>query len=120
MEVIIPPQVRHAYFRDPAAFAALLVLLGFLLRLWTVCGELMLLGTAYLLDLKGALNRPDAPGRRNLPPETAPPAPTTPLTPAPFASPAPSENPTARAGGPSCNTTQPLRRTTQSTPAAGR
>jgi hypothetical protein len=120
MEVIIPPQVRHAYFRDPAAFAALLVLLGFLLRLWTVCGELMLLGTAYLLDLKGALNRPDAPGRRNLPPETAPPAPTTPLTPAPFASPAPSGNPTARAGGPSCNTTQPLRRTTQSTPAAGR
>jgi hypothetical protein len=63
MQVIIPPQVRHAYFPDAAALAALLVLLGFLLRLWTVAGELMLMGVSYLWDYKGAMKRPDAPGR---------------------------------------------------------
>ncbi len=37
--------------------------LGLLLRLWTILGELMLSGVAYVLDYKGAIGRPDAPGR---------------------------------------------------------
>jgi hypothetical protein len=62
----------------------LLVLVGFLLRLWTIVGEMMLTAVAYVADFKGALNRPDAPGRAAMPaePEPGPPGAPEPLTPA--------------------------------------
>ncbi len=62
MQAILPHQIRER-FSDPAALAGLLVLLGFLLRLWTVLGELMFTAIALVWDFRGALNRPDAPGR---------------------------------------------------------
>lgn len=62
MQAILPQRVRDQ-FDNPAALAGLLVLLGFVLRLWTVVGELMLTGIAYAWDYRGALNRADAPGR---------------------------------------------------------
>ena len=63
MQVVLPLQVRQQFFPNAAELAGLLVLLGFLLRLWTVSGELILMAIAYLWDLRGAMNRPDAPGR---------------------------------------------------------
>jgi hypothetical protein len=78
MQVVIPPQ---ASAQIPApAFAGLLVLVGFLLRLWTIVGEMMLTAVAYLADFKGALNRPDAPGRAAMPADLEPPEPAEPLT----------------------------------------
>jgi hypothetical protein len=62
MQAILPTGVRQQ-FADPAALSGLLVLLGFILRLWTVAGELMLTAVAYAWDYKGALNDPEAPGR---------------------------------------------------------
>ena len=66
MQMFLPDEAR-SHFPDPAALAGLLVLLGFLLRLWTVVGELMLVAVAYVWDYRGALNRPDAPGRVSQP-----------------------------------------------------
>jgi len=62
MQAILPHQIRER-FSDPTALAGLLVVLGFLLRLWTVAGELIFTAAAYIWDYRGALNRPDAPGR---------------------------------------------------------
>jgi len=62
MSAFLPDQVRQQ-FPDPIALKGLLALLGFLLRLWTVTGELMLAAVAYAWDWKGAMKRPDAPGR---------------------------------------------------------
>ncbi len=42
---------------------ALLVLLGFLLRLWSIVGEIILTVAAYILDWRGAIGDPHAPGR---------------------------------------------------------
>jgi hypothetical protein len=66
MQIVIPPGIRDKYFPDAAAFAGLLALVGFLLRLWTIAGEVMLTAVAYAADYKGALNRPNAPGRAPL------------------------------------------------------
>jgi hypothetical protein len=79
MSVVIPASVRNAYFPDRAALAGLLVLVGFLLRLWTIAGELMLTAVAYVVDFRGAMNRPDAPGRVAV---LRDPEPTDDLTPA--------------------------------------
>ncbi|MEO6435719.1 MAG: YbhN family protein [Tepidisphaeraceae bacterium] len=62
MQVILPQRVRET-IGDEARLAALLVLLGFMLRLWTVVGEGMLVAGAHLWDWRGALGRSDAPGR---------------------------------------------------------
>ncbi|MGH7179804.1 MAG: lysylphosphatidylglycerol synthase transmembrane domain-containing protein [Tepidisphaeraceae bacterium] len=62
MQLVLPEQVRQSY--DPAAFKALLVLLGFALRLWSVVGELILTGAACLVDLDGATGRHPAPAHQ--------------------------------------------------------
>jgi hypothetical protein len=67
MRVIMPRHVKEQ-FNDPATLKALLVLLGFLLRLWTIIGELLLTIVAYAWDFRGAINDPNAPGREKAPP----------------------------------------------------
>jgi uncharacterized membrane protein YbhN (UPF0104 family) len=47
-----------------------LIFLSVLLRIWATAGELLLTGVAYALDYRGAMNRPDAPGRKPLPQAT--------------------------------------------------
>jgi len=44
-------------------FGALVAFLSIVSRFWTVAGEVILVTLAYALDLRGALGRPDAPGR---------------------------------------------------------
>jgi hypothetical protein len=64
MMVVVPQQLRDQLFHnDSAAFAATVYFLGFLLRLWTIVGEVILWAVSLLIDYRGALNRPDAPGR---------------------------------------------------------
>ena len=62
MEVALPPRVR-AQFVDPKVLLGFLAFLSVLLRLWATTGELLLAGLAYAFDYRGALSRPDAPGR---------------------------------------------------------
>lgn len=70
MEVALPKSVREI-IHDQTVRAALLAFLGVILRLWATAGELILSGIAYAWDYKGALNRPDAPGRIcDLPPSS--------------------------------------------------
>jgi hypothetical protein len=63
MQVVTPPQIRQQFFPDPATFTATVIFLGFLLRLWTIAGELILWSASMALDHRGLMNRPDAPGR---------------------------------------------------------
>jgi hypothetical protein len=62
MMFALPPRVQQE-FHDPKVLYGFLAFLGILLRLWATAGELMLTGIAYLIDYRGALGRPDAPGR---------------------------------------------------------
>jgi hypothetical protein len=62
MSFALPEGVRRA-FGDEAVLHGFLAFLGILLRLWTIAGELILASVAYLADYRGALGRPDAPGR---------------------------------------------------------
>ena len=52
MQVALPPAVRQRFQSDPAALTGFLAFLSVLLRLWTIAGELMLAGVAYLLDFR--------------------------------------------------------------------
>lgn len=63
MQVALPPWFVKAHLADPAQRVALLSFLSIVLRLWATTGELILSGIAYVLDYRGALGRPDAPGR---------------------------------------------------------
>lgn len=124
MQVIAPNDVQQAFGRNPAAFFGLLVFLGFVLRAWTIAGEVLLVAATHVWDYRGAIGDPTAPGRIPLEPTpvTATPAtpatPTTPATPSaaeparsPSASPSPSPSsssaarvaaaPNAAAGEPS-------------------
>lgn len=72
MYIILPDAVQQAFGRSAAggSSAELHALLGFLsllLRVWTITGEFLLASVAYALDFRGAIGRPDAPGRVNLP-----------------------------------------------------
>ena len=62
MQMVLPQHVREQ-FASPEAFNATLIFLGFVLRAWTIVGELIVTALAYTLDFEGALNLPDAPGR---------------------------------------------------------
>jgi hypothetical protein len=62
MMFALPEDVRKD-FGDKQVLFAFLAFLGILLRLWATAGELMLTSLAYLLDYRGALGKPDAPGR---------------------------------------------------------
>jgi glycosyltransferase 2 family protein len=63
MMFALPRDVRKSFQNDHEALFAFLAFLGILLRLWATAGELILAGIAYALDYRGALGRPDAPGR---------------------------------------------------------
>lgn len=62
MQFMLPKPVRE-HFNDPAARIGFLAFLSVLLRLWATAGELMVAGVAYAVDFRGAIGRPDAPGR---------------------------------------------------------
>ena len=66
MMVALPQHVQDQ-FSDPEALAAMLIFLGFLLRAWTMTGELIVTSMAHAVDIRGALNLPDAPGRESAP-----------------------------------------------------
>jgi uncharacterized membrane protein YbhN (UPF0104 family) len=63
LAVVLPESapIRDELQGEP--LQALLVLLGFLLRLWSIVGEVILTVVAYIVDWRGAINDPDAPGR---------------------------------------------------------
>jgi hypothetical protein len=58
MKMIAPNIVKGS-----EGFDAVLALLSVLTRLWATTGEVILASIAYALDYRGALGRPDAPGR---------------------------------------------------------
>ena len=62
MQFAVPAPVRR-HFNDPNALLGFLAFLSVLLRLWATAGELFLAALAYAFDIKGALGKPDAPGR---------------------------------------------------------
>jgi hypothetical protein len=62
MMFALPPPLR-THFGDEAVLFGFLVFLGIVLRLWATSGELLLASIAYAIDYRGALGRPDAPGR---------------------------------------------------------
>jgi hypothetical protein len=59
----IAPEVRGQFSSNPATLGVFLSFLSVLLRLWATAGELVLASIAYIMDYRGALGRPDAPGR---------------------------------------------------------
>jgi hypothetical protein len=63
MQLIVPEHVWRQYYPDRTSFEAMLFVLGFLLRAWTVTGEVIVWVISTLIDYRGALNRPDARGR---------------------------------------------------------
>jgi hypothetical protein len=62
MTVALPQSVQ-TQLGDAEQRVVVLGFLSLILRLWATVGELMLAAVAYLMDLRGAMNRPDAPGR---------------------------------------------------------
>jgi hypothetical protein len=62
MQVILPASVRQQ-FSHPTALVGLLVFLGFVLRAWTVAGEVILVAATHAWDYRGAIGDPTAPGR---------------------------------------------------------
>lgn len=62
LQLTLGPKSREM-FPQPEALAGFLAFCSVLLRLWTITGELIVASIAYGLDYKGALSRPDAPGR---------------------------------------------------------
>jgi glycosyltransferase 2 family protein len=67
LKFALPPHF-HNEFHSEGAFKLFLSFLSVLLRLWTIVGELILCGVAHAFDYRGALGRPDAPGRTGLTP----------------------------------------------------
>jgi hypothetical protein len=63
MSVALPADVRREFSSNPAALGVFLSFLSILLRLWATAGEVVLASIAYVLDYRGALGRPNAPGR---------------------------------------------------------
>lgn len=70
MDLALPAAVRHG-FADPKVLLGFLAFLSVLLRLWATAGELLLTGIAHVLDFRGALRRPDAPGVVQIEPPAA-------------------------------------------------
>jgi hypothetical protein len=73
MQMILPKGVRDHFANDGVTLAGLLVLLGFLLRLWTVMGELILVAVTLAWDWRGAFRKRN--GSDPDPPSEPPPAP---------------------------------------------
>jgi len=66
----LPPSVRDQFPKGD--YTPFLSFLAILLRLWTICGEIIVTSLAYGFDYKGALGSPDAPGRIIQPGEGSP------------------------------------------------
>ncbi|MEA2710475.1 MAG: glycosyltransferase 2 family protein, partial [Phycisphaerales bacterium] len=97
---LIAPAVVKEHFSNPSAFLGLLVFLGFVLRAWTVAGEVLLVAATHAWDYRGAMNDPAAPGR--VPTDAAAVIPTPAAPPAlARSSPAAIAAPNAAAGEPS-------------------
>jgi hypothetical protein len=62
MLVALPADVQHSS-ANPVTLGVFLSFLSILLRLWATAGELVLASIAHAVDYRGALGRPDAPGR---------------------------------------------------------
>jgi hypothetical protein len=69
-ELILVTTLRYALpdsvaksLGDADSVKAFLAFVAVLLRLWTIAGEFILTSIAYAIDHRGALGRPDAPGR---------------------------------------------------------
>jgi hypothetical protein len=62
MMFALPDQTQRQ-FGDANVLRGSLAFLGIVLRLWTMAGEILLAGVAYVADYRGALGRSDAPGR---------------------------------------------------------
>lgn len=62
LRAILPASLKNL-FPSREILNTYLLFLGILLRLWTIAGELMLTAIAYIFDIRGALNQPDAPGQ---------------------------------------------------------
>jgi hypothetical protein len=76
MTMILPDQLPTGQLRPLEELRPMLAFLSVLLRLWATAGELMLAAVAYAVDYRGALGKPDAPGRVEQP--LTPPAPSQP------------------------------------------
>lgn len=63
IQFALPPEWVEAHFVDPALMPAFLGFIAVLLRLWAICGELLMASLAIAFDYRGFRNRPDAPGR---------------------------------------------------------
>ena len=63
MQVALPTDVHRQFSSNPTALPVILSFISILLRLWATAGELVLASIAYAVDYRGALGRPDAPGR---------------------------------------------------------
>lgn len=71
MSFALSHAVRADRLGDPETNRLFLIFLAVLLRIWATVGELILMAIAYALDPRGALGRPDAPGRKRLPQDQA-------------------------------------------------
>jgi hypothetical protein len=99
--ILLAPSVVRAQLSNPSAFEGLLVFLGFALRVWTVAGELLLVGITHLWDYRGAMNDPNAPGRVHDASGDEIIAPAHPPVPEPMTVAAAAAAPNASAAGPS-------------------
>jgi len=63
MTVVMHAAHRPAELSDPIRFKATVICLAFVLRFWALAGEILLWITSTLMDYRGAINQPDAPGR---------------------------------------------------------
>jgi hypothetical protein len=81
MTMILPDQLPTGQLRPLEELRPLLAFLSVLLRLWATAGEFMLAAVAYAVDYRGALGKPDAPGR--VEPHFSPPAPSPEVRPRP-------------------------------------
>nr|MBA3272890.1 flippase-like domain-containing protein [Chthoniobacterales bacterium] len=57
------PQFREQMQGDPRRLEATIAFLSILLRVWATIGELILAAITMMTDYRGAIGRPDAPGR---------------------------------------------------------
>lgn len=57
LDFVLPPQTRREFHSNPAALIGVLTFLSGLLRLWTIAGELIVVGIAYATDYRGAIGR---------------------------------------------------------------
>src|SRR5207244_1586916 len=68
LRAILPTHIKNQFGANRATLNAYLQFLPLLLRIWTIIGELILWSAASVIDLPGALDKPNAPGRAPMAP----------------------------------------------------